>query len=71
MEGELAGKLEQREVNMRRAVKMRKAGGGKIDSDAGKWKKLWGRCNNAGKFSFIRWEPEKRMCSTKDGSARD
>ncbi len=34
-------------------------------------KKLRGRCNNAGKFSFIRWEPEKKDGSTKDGSARD
>ena len=33
--GGFGGELEQREVNMRRAVKMRKAGGG-IDSDAGK-----------------------------------
>ena len=58
--------MEQREVNMRRAVKMRKAGGGKLIQMLDNMKKLWGRCNNAGKFSFIRWEPGKRT-----GSARD
>ena len=43
---------------MRRAVKMRKAGGKKLIQMLENKKKLRGRCNNAGKFSFIRWEPE-------------
>ena len=51
--GGIGGKMEQREVNMRRAVKMRKAGGELIQMLDNK-KKLRGRCNNAGKFSFIR-----------------